>query len=277
MTGWADLHLHTTCSDGADTPERVMERAHELGIAAVAITDHDTTAGVAAARTAAQAAGMDFLEGVEISASFDGQEIHILGLGIREDVPVLKTLLERSNKDRAARAWHIVDRLDKIGVAPRATLAAHMEDAAQLGRMHVAVALERLGKVRTVQDAFEQYLNRACPAFVPKILPPAADAVRTIHEARGLAFIAHPGLGHTLRRRLGALLELPFDGIEVWHVSHTAQMVDTFKALAGKRGLLLTGGSDCHGDIKKERPTMGRVRTPYTCYEHIRDALSGLQ
>lgn len=277
MTGWADLHLHTTCSDGADTPERVMERAHELGIAAVAITDHDTTAGVAAARAAAQAAGMDFLEGVEISASFDGQEIHILGLGVREDVPVLKALLERSNKDRADRAWQIVDRLDKIGVAPRATLAAHMEGAVQLGRMHVAVALERLGKVRTVQDAFERYLNRACPAFVPKILPSAIEAVRTIHEARGLAFIAHPGLGHTLRRRLGALLELPFDGIEAWHVSHTAQMVDTFKALARERGLLLTGGSDCHGDIKKEKPTMGRVRTPYACYEHIRDALSRLK
>jgi predicted metal-dependent phosphoesterase TrpH len=277
MTGWADLHLHTTCSDGADTPERVMERAHELGIAAVAITDHDTMAGVAAARAAAQTAGMDFLEGVEISASFDGQEIHILGLGVREDAPVLKALLGRSNKDRAERAWHIVDRLDKIGVAPRATLAAHMEGAAQLGRMHVAVALERLGKVHTVQDAFERYLNRACPAFVPKILPPAADAVRTIHEARGLAFIAHPGLGHTLRRRLGSLLELPFDGIEAWHVSHTEQMVDTFKALAGKRGLLLTGGSDCHGDIKKEKPSMGRVRPPYACYEHIRDALSKLQ
>lgn len=274
MTEWIDLHLHSSFSDGADAPEQVMARAHALGIAAVAITDHDTTAGVNAAREAARSAGMDFLEGVEISAAFNKQEIHILGLGIDEDASVLIHLLKISTQNRAERAWRIVDRLDKIGVATRAALEAQLKGSSQLGRMHVAVALEKLGKARTVQDAFDRYLNRACPAFVPKALPPAEDAIHAIHGAGGLAFVAHPGLGTTLRRRLGMLLALPFDGIEAWHVSHTTQMVDTFKALAMERGLLLTGGSDCHGNIKKEKPTMGRIRTPYTCYERIRETLA---
>ena len=270
---WVDLHLHSCRSDGADMPARVVQRAHALGIAAIAVTDHDTTAGVYEAADAARAFGMGFLRGVEISASFENQEIHVLGLGIQTDAPGLMALLEASNRNRAERAWRIVDRLDKIGVASRAALEPHLNEAIPVGRMHVAVALAGLGKATSVQNAFERYLNRACPAFVPKEVPPAREVVEVIHEAQGLAFIAHPGLGHTLRRRLGALLELPFDGIEAWHVSHTPDMAHTFRALAGERGLLVTGGSDCHGDIKKEKPTMGRVKTPYACYERIVEAL----
>lgn len=275
MTGaWVDLHLHSCRSDGADTPERVITRAHALGIAAVAVTDHDTMAGVREAGEAARGFGMGFLEGLEISASFECQEIHIVGLGIRVDAPGLAALLEASNRSRAERAWRIVDRLDKIGVASRTALEPHLNPAAPVGRMHVAVALAGLGKATSVQNAFDRYLNRACPAFVPKAVPPALDVINAIHEAEGLAFIAHPGLGNTLRRRMGALLELPFDGIEAWHVSHTPDMVHTFRGLAEDRGLLLTGGSDCHGDIKKEKPTMGRVKTPYACYERIAETLA---
>ncbi len=272
---WVDLHLHSRCSDGADTPEEVVARACAFGMAALALTDHDSVSGVLRARAAAHGAGMGFLEGVEVSAAFENQEIHIIGLGIYVNAPALVRLLETLNRYRAARVYQIVERLDKIGVASRGVLTAHLEQVAPVGRMHVAVALAELGKATSVQNAFERYLNRACPAYVPKKLPSALEAIEAIHDAGGLAFIAHPGLGNTVRRRIAALLELPFDGIEAWHVSHTPGMVQTMQTLAGERGLLLTGGSDCHGNIKKERPTMGRVKTPYTCYERILEALSG--
>ncbi len=271
---WVDLHLHSRCSDGADAPETVVIRARNLGMAALALTDHDTVSGVPAARAAARESGMGFLEGVEISAAFEDREIHIIGLGICLESPSLTRLLETLHTHRANRVRGIVERLESLGVTPRGLLAPRLQSITPVGRMHVAVALTELGKATSVQNAFERYLNRPCPAFVPKALPSARESIEAIHDAGGLAFIAHPGLGNTLYRRMGALLELPFDGIEAWHVSHTPEMVRMFQALADTHGLLVTGGSDCHGDIKKEKPTMGRVKLPYACYRHILDVLS---
>lgn len=270
---WADLHLHSTCSDGADAPAQVVARAQALGIAAMALTDHDTTAGVLEAQQAAADANIAFLSGVEISAVFEKQEIHIIGLGIHLDAPPLMRLLEKAANHRTERACRILERLAAMGVATRADLEAAMQGAFPAGRMHVAVALRSLNKAPSVQHAFERFLNRGSPAYVPKELPAAKECLDAIHDAGGLAFVAHPGLGTTLRRRLGALLELPFDGIEAWHISHTPQMSHTFQALAQERSLLVTGGSDCHGDIKKEKPTMGRVRPPLECYQRIRETL----
>ncbi|HOH28591.1 MAG TPA: PHP domain-containing protein [Candidatus Hydrogenedentes bacterium] len=270
---WVDLHLHSRCSDGADAPEEVVARAHALGMAALALTDHDTVAGVPAARAAAHEAGLGFLDGVEISAAFEDREIHIIGLGMCLEAPALTRLLETLHTYRATRVRRIVERLDKIGTASIDVLASRLQPVTPVGRMHVAVALMELGKATSVQNAFDRYLNRSCPAYVPKELPSAREAVEAIHDADGLAFIAHPGLGNTLCRRLDALFEMPFDGLEAWHVSHTPEMVREFQGFARARGLLLTGGSDCHGDIKKERPTMGRVKVPYTCYEHILETL----
>ncbi|NLO32312.1 MAG: PHP domain-containing protein [Candidatus Hydrogenedentes bacterium] len=274
MNDWIDLHLHSDCSDGADTPEQVMIRAFDCGAAAVALTDHDTVKGVGAARQKAEALGMRYLNGVEISASFESNEMHILGLGIAPNAAQLGVFLDEASKERLHRAVQIMERLDKAEVASRAQMEPYLEDLAQPGRIHVAVALHELGVVRRVQEAFDRYLNRGCAAFVPKTLPSAEKVIQVIHDAGGLAFVAHPGLGYTLRKRLGVLLRLPFDGIEVWHISHTTAMIHRLKGLAEERGLLLTGGSDCHGDIKKERPVMGRVRAPYSCYEKIEEALA---
>lgn len=273
MMPWVDLHLHSRCSDGADIPETVVSRAHALGMAAMALTDHDTVSGVPAARAAARAVGIEFLEGVEISASFQNQEIHIIGLGMHLEAPPLIQILKTLHTCRATRVRQIIERLEQTGVVPKDVLAPRLHSITPVGRMHVAVALTELGKAASVQNAFEKYLNRACPAYVPKELPSALESIEALHAAGGLAFIAHPGLGNTLRSRMSALLELPFDGIEAWHVSHSPEKVRTFQKLADKHGLLVTGGSDCHGDIKKEKPTMGRVKMPYAYYTYILETL----
>ena len=138
-----------------------------------------------------------------------------------------------------------------------------------MGRMHVAVALHEMGKTATVQRAFDRYLNRGCPAYVPKQLPEATKAIEAIHASGGLAFIAHPGLGHWMMKQLPQLLELPFDGLEAWHPSHNASISKEIIAVAKDHNLLLSGGSDCHGNVKGEGISLGRIKTPVACFHRI--------
>jgi len=271
MSAWVDLHLHSCRSDGAETPERLVERAAAAGATAIALTDHDTVAGVADAQQAATKAGMGFLTGVEISAAFDGREIHVVGLGLDAHNDALQKLLGELARMRRERMRAIHKRLRTLGIPADETRGK--EEGNGLGRMHVAVALRDMGKADTVQGAFERYLNRGRPAYVPKELPNIKLAVEAIHTARGLAFIAHPGLGHWIMKRLDALLALPFDGLEAWHPSHTHAVTRQIMAVAESRRLLLSGGSDCHGNVKNEGLLLGRIKTPAEYYHHILDAL----
>ena len=266
---WVDLHLHSSCSDGADPPEQVVARARAFEISAIALTDHDTIAGVERARNAAEAIGLGFLPGVEISAEFKGREIHVVGLGVDVASPVLGDLLHVLSEMRRRRLTAILDALQRMNLSLDVEQVLDSNIHVQPGRMHVAKALRHMGAATSVQNAFDRYLNPGCPAHVPKQLPPAEEVIAATHQARGLAFLAHPGLGRWSPGRVNALLALPFDGIEAWHVSHTPDMVRQFSAMAGKRSLLVAGGSDCHGGIKGEAPTMGRVKVPHDCYATI--------
>lgn len=268
--GGADLHLHTCYSDGLDAPEAVADRAAALGLQAIAITDHDTCAGIPEARSAAGARGLAFLAGIEISACFERMEVHVLGLGVAEAEPALAMLTERFASDRAARMGAILDALVEQGALPEAAAAGL--DRARLSRMHIARLLRDRGVTRSAQEAFDRYLNPRRAAWRPKLLLPVAEAIAAIHAAGGLAFVAHPGLGRTLRRRLDALLEYAFDGIEAYHVRHSPGRTEELLTLARIRGLLVCGGSDCHGGIKG-RVEMGRVRLPLAHYERIRERL----
>jgi len=269
---WVDLHLHSNRSDGSDAPARVAERAHEAGASAIALTDHDTVAGVAEAGETCASLGVEFLPGVEISAVHDRQELHILGLGIDPDHPELLETLHQMERARETRAERMVRRLNDLGVPVEWEKVRAGADGA-IGRMHIASAVVDVGEARTVQEAFDKYIKAGRPAFVPREVLTAARAVESIHAAAGLAFVAHPGLGDT-HRRLSSLLQLPFDGIEVYHSRHTPGRQADFHALADERGLLTTGGSDCHGDAKREKPLMGTVRVPYAVYERIGERLA---
>lgn len=270
---WVDLHLHSLCSDGADSPERLVARAASLGLQALALTDHDTTAGVTAARRAAAKHGLGFLSGIEISAEFKGREMHVVGLGIDIAEKALEELLSTLAAMRRQRTHEILDRLHRIGLTLDPGLIMNRDTAMTLGRMHIAVRLYEMGAAKTVQGAFDRFLNPGRPAHVPKRLPPAVQAIATVQAAGGLAFLAHPGLGNWRRRRVEALLELPFDGLEAWHISHTPYMTRTFMEMAEARALLVSGGSDCHGGIKGDKPTLGLVRVPYACYADIVERL----
>lgn len=270
---FVDLHLHSTYSDGSDTPEAIVARACAVGAAAIAITDHDTVAGVAPGRAAAEAAGLGFLSGVEISAGHKYREIHVLGLGVDEAEVRLVRGLDALCTARNDRGVRILERLAEAG-CPLPTFASGQPDSGSaLGRMHIACAMTEAGYVQKPQEAFDRYLNAGKPAFVPKETMPLEDAITLIHGAGGLAFVAHPGLGKSVRRMLPELLEFPFDGIEAYHVSHNPGRVEEFIALARERGLLITGGSDCHGTIKG-RALLGAVQTPAAVLDSILAALA---
>jgi len=244
----------------------------------MALTDHDTTAGNPAAAQAAASHGLLYLHGVEISTVFDRMEVHVVALGVQSEAPgtpALEAALARLRESRAARTAAILVRLAERGIhlAPATLMAPGSPPNASPGRMHIARALAEAGVVRRPQDAFDRLLNPGRPAYVAREKLPTAEAVELIHGAGALAFVAHPGLSNGLRKALPRLLELPFDGIEVIHVSHTPGRMHEFSQLAEARGLLVGGGSDCHGGIKGRRE-MGRVRLGWPHVEKILERLA---
>ena len=216
-----DLHAHSTASDGTATPTAAVEAAHRVGVVALALTDHDTLAGVAEAQVAADRLGLRLVPGVELSVHQDGTEVHLLGLHIR-NVVGLQSELEAIRDQRRLRAIAMVERLASAGapIAFEAVLAASGGGA--IGRPHVARALVAAGHVKDQREAFDRFLAFGRPAYVEKARLEIADGIAMIHRAGGLAVIAHPG-AEGRRERIEPLVPLGLDGLEVRHPSHTAE------------------------------------------------------
>ena len=200
--------------------------------------------------------------------------MHVLGLGVNIEHPALLESIDGLQRARHTRATEMVARLRDLGIAIDLDAVRARTGEGVIGRMHIANELKELGVVSATQEAFDRYINPGRPAFVRKGMLPAAEAIERIHDAGGLALVAHPGLGKTTRKILGPLLNLPFDGIEAYHISHGDERTKTYLALAAERGLLVSGGSDCHGTIKGRSAEMGKVRTPHEHFERLLAASS---
>ena len=256
MTRYADLHSHTTASDGSLMPTELVQRASEQGLALLAVTDHDTTAGCAEAAAAAQALGMGFVPGVELSTEGSPGKCHLLGLGIDPEHSGLRLMLAELSESRRTRNTRIVARFQEIGIPLTLDeVIAQAPAGANLGRPHFAQALIAKNVVSTVSEAFERYLAEGAAAYLPKAVLSPADAIQLIHKAGGLAVLAHPGLvrlraGETMRERTHALRDLGLDAIEVYYSQHSAEQTAALLAVSHECGLLITGGSDFHGTSK---------------------------
>lgn len=258
-TGLVDLHVHSTASDGSRAPADVVQEAKRVGLAAIALTDHDTVGGVAEATAAGAALGIRVVPGVELSAVEGESETHILGLHL-SDTRELEARLVLLREMRRTRAERIVQRLNELGV--RVELSTVLEQAAggAIGRPHVARAMIAEGWAVDFRDAFDRYLGNGKPAFVPKDRLPVVEAIQLIHNAGGLAVLAHPASAGT-RERVEAFVALGMDGLEVRHPSHSADDAARLTALVDHFGLVPSGGSDWHGSGDGPR-TLGAMRVP---------------
>lgn len=267
--GEVDLHMHSTASDGSLAPSAVVDAARQAGLAAIALTDHDTLGGLREAELAAEPFGIRVIAGAELSAHDGPQEIHLLALHIsRPDV--LESQLSHFRDAREVRAQSIVERLRRLGI--NVELEAVMEEAAggAVGRPHVARALIRGGHVRDSREAFDRYLGAGRPGFIPKARLEVREAIELAHSAGAITVWAHPGQ-EGRRERLEPLVKLGLDGIEIKHPSHMAEDVKRLSALADFFGLVPSGGSDWHGSPEGPR-TIGCMHIP-PAWLHAQDVL----
>lgn len=261
---FVDLHTHSTASDGTLPPERVVEAAKRCNLAAIALTDHDSIAGVAAARAAGDAAGIRVVAGCELSAFQDDHEVHLLALHLTKLETLEQRLIELRNK-RHDRAQRIVEKLNALGVEITLDEVLRQSNGGAVGRPHVARALIARGAVHDFKDAFLRYLGSGGAAFVPKARLSVEDAIAITHEAGGLAIWAHPAEGGH-RDRLEPLVNAGLDGVEVRHPSHTPEDVKRLEALAQFFGLVASGGSDWHGAAEGPRK-LGIMNVPLSWLE----------
>lgn len=262
---FVDLHTHTIASDGTATPAELVRAAKEAGIAILAVTDHDTTAGVAPACEAAQAVGITLIAGVELSAEGAPGKCHLLALGIDPDHDELNATLAALAAARRARNVKIIARLQALGVAiTMDEVAAAAPPGANIGRPHFAQVLVAKGIVPDTQSAFNRYLADSAAAYVDRESLSPAEAIALTHRAGGVCLLAHPGLvrladHETEEGRIRALTALGLDGVEAFYSGHTPAQEARFVRIAERLGLLTSGGSDFHGAHKPATP-LGIVR-----------------
>jgi hypothetical protein len=266
-----DLHCHTTASDGSSTPERLMQEAASAGVRVIAVTDHDTTAGLTASAAAASARGLEFVPGIEITAVFEGRDVHVLGYFIDAACADLQAFLLAQRSDRRRRAIDIAERLSAIG-APidieTVLSAADRQTGKSVGRPAVAAALVRAGHAASVPDAFDRYIGEGRPGFVERRGPSPADVVRQILAAGGLASLAHPGkLGRD--EIIEPLVRAGMAAIEVFHPDHDEAAATRYAAIAQQLDLLVSGGSDYHGPDTARAGGLGRIGVDQPAFQAL--------
>jgi hypothetical protein len=267
-----DLHTHTTASDGWCTPAELVARASAAGVTVLAVTDHDTLAGCGAAAAACAASGLEFVPGIEITAALDGGDVHVLGYFLDVRSAALQTFLAEQRRQRVDRVRQIVDCLAAHGIAldADAILRPALHDPSRsVGRPLIARALVAGGHVADSNEAFDRWLERGRPAFVSRTGGAPAEIFARIHEAGGIASLAHPGpLAHDEWLPLFAGDGL--DAVEAYHTDHDASGTRHYVAMADRLGLAVTGGSDYHGDPSHGPASPGAVSLPPDQFERLK-------
>ena len=270
---FVDLHTHSTASDGTLPPEQVIDAAARCGLAALALTDHDTIDGVRAARQAAEQVGIRVIAGVELSAFDEEREIHVLALHL-SNLDVLETRLAELRASRHVRAAKIVEKLNALGVPLTLDEVLQQANGGSVGRPHVARALIARGLVADFRDAFMRYLGNNGTAFVAKDRLSIQDAIAIAHEAGAIAIWAHPSDGGR-RDRLEPLVAAGLDGVEIKHPSHSGEDMKRLQALTDFFGLVPSGGSDWHGASEGPR-RLGMMNVPMEWLEKQDERVASL-
>ncbi len=271
-----DLHTHTQASDGTTAPGDLVRLAHECGLAALAVTDHDTVSGLAEAQAAGKECGITVVRGCELSTSTDKGEMHILGLWLPEDVAPLQSKLEYLRLKRGERNIRIVEKLQNIGIDISIEEVLDEARGESVGRPHIAAVLIRKGVVKDIGAAFKDYLGYYGKAYLPKEVLEPEEAVRLLSGLGATVSWAHPMLSKVSAEWRDAfvrrLVENGLSAIEAYHSEHSDADVRECIALARRYDLALSGGSDYHGTNKPKirlGAGYGALRVPYTVFEAL--------
>jgi hypothetical protein len=272
-----DLHTHTTASDGRCTPAGLVARAAAAGVAVLGVTDHDTIGAADAAAAACEAAGIEFVPGIEITAVSREVDVHVLGYFLDVSSPALRAFLVEQRLRRVERLRAIVARLARFDIhldADALVQPAIDDPSTSAGRPWIARALVAAGHVASTGVAFDKWLSRGRPAFVPRLAAPPEEVFARIHDAGGVASLAHPGL---LRRDewIPAFVAGGLDALEAYHTEHDANATARYLDLARRYGVRVSGGSDFHGDESHGAPQPGAVSLPREAYDRLRQPRSG--
>jgi predicted metal-dependent phosphoesterase TrpH len=266
-----DLHTHTTASDGRCAPAELVSRAQAAGVSVLSVTDHDTVSGCDAVAAACAAAGITFVPGIEITAVQHDVEVHVLGYFIDRESPALHTFLAEQRRRRIDRVRAMVSRLAGLGVHldADAILAPGLADPRRaVGRPWIARALVAGGHVATTSEAFDKWLSSGRPAFLPRLAAAPAEVFERIHDAHGIASVAHPGsLGRD--EWLPQFAAAGVDAFEAYHTQHDADQTARYVALAAQHGVVVSGGSDFHGDDSHGGCGPGSVALPPDAYQRL--------
>ncbi len=269
MKQYVDLHLHTVFSDGTKTPAELLDIVKAKKLVAFSVTDHDNLDGLRKMQQLVTEEDPKLINGVELSSTYENGDMHILAYLFDDENDVLNTAIDRFQKNRNQRGYKMVDKLNELGIKITYDDVLKQADGASLGRPHVARVLFENKITSFYEEAFMKYIGDHGPAYVPKENFTPGQAIDLIHQAGGLAFLAHPGIGEK-DKYLPHLIENGLDGIEAFHPNHSMAQVDRYKHLADRHRLLVCGGSDYHG-LKVRNGMVGSQKVPYKYLEQMID------
>jgi predicted metal-dependent phosphoesterase TrpH len=266
----ADLHVHTSVSDGKYTPEEIVKKAASRGLKYLAICDHDTVDGVAAAIEAAKKyPGLTIIPGVEMSTLAVGSEVHMLGYFIDYHNPAFRKLLAELSDSRIGRAQAMVAKLNEMGINVEWSRVQELAGDGTIGRPHIANAMLEKGYVSTFKEAFDKYIAQGGPAYVERSKITPAEAVGIIRKAGGLPVLAHPFTVNEPEALIKELKEAGLAGIEVYYNNYSPDERKTLAKLAAKYELIAAGGSDYHGIDEAVETLIGESETPIEAVEAL--------
>ena len=263
-----DLHIHTTASDGSLSPREVVTKAKLLGLSVISITDHDTTDAISEAISVGALLGVEVVPGIEINTEDGAEEVHILGYLIDHNTPWLIEFLSNLKRKREERIYKIAEKLSTLNISIDPEEVLKGVRGATPGRPHVAKVMVDRGYVRSIAEAFEKYLGNQAPAYVPRHHTTPKEAIRVISEVGGVPVLAHP-IYLKDQGLIPKLIELGLKGIECWHGEQNGSVSFQYLGLAKGYGLVVTGGSDYHGDYYEPRRTMGHPPVQDEIYHQL--------
>ena len=272
MDGRADLHLHTIHSDGALAPRALLVKAKDAGLCTISITDHDSVGAVDEAIQAGRTLDIEVVPGVELSASYQDGEIHILGYFFDVSNKILLDALAVFREKRRQRVERIVNKLNKLNIPLKLESVFANATGDSIGRPHVANAMVNEGHASSYSQAFNKYLGDGRPAFEKKDGFSPEETIELISKAGGLSFLAHPGVGLD-DKFVTRLIDAGLDGIEVIHPSHSPERVQYYKGIVDQYYLLECGGSDFHGGLKNDDQLLGTMTIPTSAVDAMRRRL----